>query len=258
MLDTILNIGTHPLDDTDFQNTCKYTLDKNGVLVLKDFFRPEAVKTVLAEGHNLRKLAYFCSSEHTVYLSPQTSDLPAAHPRNRMVASSKGCITDDQIAANSPLRLLYEDTTFKSFLCAVLNEDVLYPYADPLSSLNLNYAEPGQELGWHFDNSSFSITLMIQKPERGGGFEYIAALRDADKREMNYNGVENVLDGKCRALSLNLDAGDLVLFRGRNAIHRVTPVEGGKTRMLAVLAYNSAPGISLSSSARMAFFGRLE
>ena len=48
-----------------------------------------------------------------------------------------------------------------------------------------------------------------------------------------------------------------VMFRGRDAIHRVAPVEGTATRMLAVLAYNAEPGVSLSESARMTFFGRL-
>ena len=55
-----------------------------------------------------------------------------------------------------------------------------------------------------------------------------------------------------------MDAGALVLFRGRNALHRVTPVEGERTRMLVVLAYNAKPGISLSESARMTFYGRLQ
>jgi len=47
------------------------------------------------------------------------------------------------------------------------------------------------------------------------------------------------------------------LFRGRNSMHRVTPVKGCRTRMLAVLAYNIEPGISLSESARLTFYGRL-
>ncbi len=54
-----------------------------------------------------------------------------------------------------------------------------------------------------------------------------------------------------------MDAGALVLFRGRNAIHRVTPNESDRTRMLVVLAYNSQPNIALSESARMTFYGRL-
>ncbi len=180
-----------------------------------------------------------------------------SHPRNREVNSTKGCITDDMIAADSPLRQLYDDALFQSFLCEVLDEEALYPYADPLSSINLHYAPQDKELGWHFDNSSFAITLLVQKPLGGGRFQYVKDLRDADAGEMNYAGVAAVLDEQHPVDELAMDAGDLVLFRGRNSLHRVTPTEGDVTRMLAVLAYNTAPGIALSETARLTFYGRL-
>ena len=72
------------------------------------------------------------------------------------------------------------------FLCAVLSEQELHEYADPLSGINLHYASEGQELGWHFDNSSFAITLLVEKPESGGAFEYVKDVRDADAGEMNF------------------------------------------------------------------------
>ena len=82
-------------------------------------------------------------------------------------------------------------------------------------------------------------------------------LRDADRGEMNYAGVSQVLDGERAVKTLAIEEGDLVLFRGRNAMHRVTPTEGDTTRMLVVLAYNAQPDIALSESARMTFYGRL-
>jgi len=54
-----------------------------------------------------------------------------------------------------------------------------------------------------------------------------------------------------------MDAGSLVLFRGRDSMHRVTPNETDITRTLVVLAYNALPNIELSESARMTFYGRL-
>jgi len=45
----------------------------------------------------------------------------------------------------------------------VLNEESLYKYDDNLSSINIHFAKTGQELGWHFDNSSFAITLANTK-----------------------------------------------------------------------------------------------
>ena len=82
-------------------------------------------------------------------------------------------------------------------------------------------------------------------------------VRNADSGEMNYDLSRRILDGEVPTRTLSMDAGALVLFRGRNSMHRVTPVIGNRTRMLVVLAYNTEPGISLSESARMTFFGRL-
>lgn len=98
---------------------------------------------------------------------------------------------------------------------------------------------------------------MIRNPEDGGTFEHVKAAREADLGEMNYALSGQILDGEVPVQSLAMSAGALVLFRGRNAMHRVTPVKGGRTRMLAVLGYNTEPGSSLSESARMTFYGRL-
>ena len=81
-------------------------------------------------------------------------------------------------------------------------------------------------------------------------------MRDADSGEMNFEGVERVLSGELEPSKLSVDAGDLTLFRGRNAIHRVTPTQGSITRLLAVLAYNNMPGVALSASARKTFYGK--
>ena len=75
---------------------------------------------------------------------------------------------------------------------------------------------------------------------------------------MNYAGVEAVLDEKTKSSHLTVEPGTLVLFRGRNSMLRVTPTVGDRIRILVVFAYNSEPGIALSESARMTFFGRLE
>ena len=121
----------------------------------------------------------------------------------------------------------------------------------------MHYAHDGQELGWRFDNSSFAITLLLQAPEAGGRFEYMKDLRDAEAGDLNFAGVADLLDGKTTPDSLAITPGSLVLFRGRNAIHRVTPTKGQTPRYLVVLAYNDAPDIALSEAARMTFFGRL-
>ncbi|MEM8505455.1 MAG: 2OG-Fe(II) oxygenase [Cyanobacteria bacterium P01_D01_bin.1] len=245
---------------------CKRSLDNDGALVLRNFLQAGAIASIQAEGRNNQHLAHYTTKRHNIYLAPPDPNYPSDHPRNRTVATSKGCITTDQIPSNSALRTLYVAPLFREFLCAVLNEASLYEYADPLSSINLHYASEGQELGWHFDNSSFAVTLLIQRPKSGGVFEYVENVCNADNHETNsptskqpnYELANKVLDGKAVPKTLTMDAGTLVLFRGHNAIHRVTPVVGDRTRMLVVLAFNTEPGISLSESARLTFFGRLK
>ncbi|MEM7719128.1 MAG: 2OG-Fe(II) oxygenase [Pseudomonadota bacterium] len=255
-LGEIVDLARHPVETPAFRAACRVKLDETGVLVLPDFLTKPALAQILTEAQAGRDKAYFCTQEHSVYLAPDPS-FPEDHPANRRVVSSKGCICDDDVAAGSPLRALYEADGFKSFVKAVVGQGGLYPYADPLSSINIHYAERGQELGWHFDNSSFAITLLLQKPDAGGRFEYVTDLRDTASGDMNYRGVEALLDGELKPNVLEMEPGALVLFRGRNSVHRVSPNESDRTRILAVLAYNAEPGVSLSESARMTFFGRL-
>jgi hypothetical protein len=247
----------HPITDREYRDKCRDALDRDGVLTLQGFFTLQAINQATEEGISLFNDAYFCKSSHNIYLTPTDTDLPQDHPHNRQVISSKGLVGDDQVPDGSPLKTLYRDAAFKSFVAHVVGQDQLYPYADPLSSVNIHYAGEGQELGWHFDNSSFAITLLLDKPQAGGVFEYVRDLRNADAGDMNYDGVAAVLDGKVKPRQLQMDPGTLVLFRGRNSLHRVTPTEGKKVRLLAVLAYNSKPGIELSESARTTFYGRL-
>jgi hypothetical protein len=257
-LASIVNLDRFALGDALLQAQCKQQLDEQGALVLDGFLTEQALGCVLAESEKKQSLAYFTQQKHNVYISDPDPAFPDEHPRNSLVASSKGCITDDLIDEDSPLRVLYGSPLFHAFLCAVLGEAELFPYADTLSSINVHYASEGQELGWHFDNSSFATTLLIQKPEAGGEFEYIGAMQFKENGERDYDSVGALLRGTPpeAPVALEIEAGSLVLFRGRNAIHRVTPVVGDTTRVLVVFAYNTEPGIALSESARKTFYGR--
>lgn len=253
----IVDLKAFPIEDAAFRAACKKEFDETGVFMMPGFVQKDAIATVRDEGIANKDKVFKSTSQHNVYLTPADNGFAKDHARNRLVTSSKGCITDDLMPQDSPLRTLYDAPVFRSFLCDVLGEEAMHEYADRLSSINLHFAEKGEELGWHFDNSSFAITLMVQPPEKGGTFEYVNAVRDADSGEMGFEKVDEILDGKAPVETVVADAGTLVFFRGRNSIHRVAPNEGEQTRILAVLAYNAEPGVELSESARMTFYGRL-
>lgn len=256
-IQNIIDLDECPLGNANFTELCQKKIDENGVLTLPKFLNEQVIKYLVEEGSAAQHKAFYSNSTHNVYLTKNNPDYDDKHVFNRQVVSSKGCITDDQISENSPLKTLYQSNIFRDFLAKVLNEQKLYEYEDPMSSINVHYASEGQELGWHFDNSSFAITLLLQAPEAGGSFEYIKDFRDSEAGEMNFEGVESLLDGIKKPEFLKVEPGTLVLFRGKNSIHRVTPTRGNKTRMLVVLAYNTKPGVSLSKSAQMTFFGRV-
>lgn len=251
-----INTDAHPIGDAAYVAHCRKILDERGALVLEGFFRPDAIEQIVADVSKHADDAFYANSTHNVYLTPPNAELADDHPFNRQVASSKGLIADDQLSEGSPLRDVYNDDGFRSFLCGVLGIDEIHAYADPLSSINVHFAGAGRELGWHFDNSSFAVTMLLQQPEGGSRFEYVPNVRDADAGEMGFDRVNAVLDGEADTQLLEFDPGALVLFRGRNALHRVTPTEGDTTRLLAVFAYNNKPNVRLSDSAMQTFFGR--
>jgi len=255
--ENIINLEQHPIQESDYSKSCKDQLDSTGALVMEDFLNSDTVESLQAEARELRPLAYFCHQNHNAYLLDPDTDFPAEHIRNLEQVSDKGCITHDQVPENSLLRTLYEWPDFRKFLKQVLCEPV-FPYADTLSSININYYEQGQQLGWHFDNASFAVTLMLQSPGQGGEFEYREKVRNSEKDDSAFADTEAVIKGKLQLKTLAMGDGSLVLFRGRNSLHRVAPVVSEHARILVTLNFNTEPGIMLSELARMAFFGRIE
>ena len=63
---------------------------------------------------------------------------------------------------------------------------------------------------------------------------------------------------KKKPKKLDASDGTLILFYGRNYLHRVTPVESDIPRILITLNYNQEENIELSENARLTFFGRVK
>lgn len=252
-----INVSAHPITNPEYVAECRSALNAEGALVLDAFFSAESIAEIVAASAPREPHAYYANSTHNVYLTNNDPDFASDHPRNRQIVSSKGLIADDDVPADSPLRAVYDDDDFRSFLCGVLGISAIHSYDDDLSSINVHFAAEGMELGWHFDNSAFAVTMLLQAPEAGGVFEYVPQVRNADAGDQAYEAVGQILDKVTPVETLSFDPGALVLFRGRDAIHRVTPTEGDTTRLLVVFAFNDEPNVKLSDSALLTFYGRL-
>lgn len=230
-------------------------LAARGSLVLPEFLKPEAVEAILAEHAPRFDEAYYCRKDHNVYLAPQDSALPDDHPGNRLQVSDLGCLAWDQIGDDSLLGRLYDWPDLWAFLAALLGYPRLYPYDDPLGSVNLNLFQPGQQLGWHYDNADFAVTLMLQPAADGGVYEYLPGFRDRPDKDGVALGA--VLEGvRDNILELTQGAGALVVFRGRRSLHRVTPVAAGRPRIVVVFSYDTEPGRRLTAHTQELFYGR--
>ena len=255
---SIIDFNKHPINDFNYIQKCNSLIKKNSLLVLENFLLDKSLKNILNEAKKLEDKAYYCQQQHTILLTKQSNSLDKKDPLNRLMTSDKGCVPHDLISRRSDLNTLYNSDIFKSFVRKVLNLDKIFPYADNLSSINLNYYQKGQQLGWHFDNASFAITLMIQSSTSGGEFEYITEGRDSKSNFVDKKLISNAIDGVYQPKKLNVNDGTLILFYGRNYLHRVTPVQSDTPRILITLNYNEESNIKLSENARLTFFGRTD
>ena len=256
-INSIIDCNKHPIDDLNYIQECNSLIKNNSLLVLENFLLDKSLKSILNEAKQLEDKAYYCEQQHTILLSKQSDSLDKKDPLNWLMTSDKGCVPHDLITHRSDLNTLYNSDIFKSFIKNVLNLENIFPYADNLSSINLNYYQKGQQLGWHFDNASFAITLMIQSSTLGGEFEYITEGRDSNVNYIDKKLISDVIEGKSKANLLDVSEGTLILFYGRNYLHRVTPVQSETPRILITLNYNEENHIELSENARLTFFGRV-
>ena len=258
-LKNIIDFKLHPINDLNsYAKDCSSELQKNAILVLKNFLTKETLFELQREAQKLHGKAYYCSRNHNVLLTERNFQLDDKHPCNIDVTSSKGCVPHDLIPQDSHLRSIYNSIIFQNFIQSLMLVDKIHPYSDELSSINYNYYEKNQQLGWHFDNASFAISLMIQSSISGGNFQYVADARNVEENSINIQLIDSVLQNKHPVQELQVEEGTLIFFNGSNYLHRVTPVTSNKHRVLATLNYNLEENIKLSEQARLTFFGRVQ
>jgi hypothetical protein len=204
----------------------------------------------------LAPLGYPNDATHNAYFDDEIDEsLPGDHPRRILVRSAQKAVAMDLLPAGFAPRAIYESEDVTRFVAAVLEQDVLYRSADPLDGCNMTVYEEDDELGWHFDQSEFSVTLMIQRSDSGGDFEYVPLVRTPE--DERYDDVRAVLQGTSdRVRLLDSEPGTLAFFRGRFSLHRVPPIGGPIPRMNSVLTYTAEPGHKLSAMAQQLYYGR--
>jgi hypothetical protein len=256
----IVDLERYPLVDLasdrrqQLVDRCRADLRAEGACQLDRLLLPGAVGVVVEEALRLSPMAFRTEAVHNVYFVDIPSDPDEDDLRGVAVRSAKRALSWKHLDGASPLSVLYQWDGLVSFLREVLELPSLYRDADPVGACSVMFYDENDELGWHFDNSEFAVTLMLQASENGGAFEFVPAIRDLE--DEHAGAVRAILAGEQeRVRSLDIELGTFTLFQGRYSLHRVTPITGDRPRINAVLAYATEPGHQLTPLTRELFYG---
>ena len=242
-LKTIVDLEKYPIQELRSQkikeliSKCKDELDQFSCSTIPNFILPQSLEVMNEELKNKIDKVYMSNKSINSYLySKDDPSLSKNHPKRIFMERDNGYLNSDLFEKNSEMKFLYEQEELLKFISACLGVSPIYRWADPLACHAYNVMKPEGVLPWHFDSCEFTLSLMIQKPEKGGIFEYCPFIREPGNE--NFDEVKKVLDGdRTRVRQLKLEPGDLQIFKGRFTLHRVTKVEGNKPRYLCIPAY---------------------
>lgn len=263
-LGDLVDLGRYPIDlprSAAFEHLLvdlRRELAEDGCAVLPGFVHAAGIAQLVAEADCVASKAHHSSARTNAYFSKDDPRLSVDHPLRQFYERSNAFVPADHFGADSPLRQIYEAPSFMPFIRAALQEpeDRFYRYDDPLADVIINMVEEGDGFPWHFDTNNYTVTLVIQNPEEGGAFEYVPNLRNAE--DENFSGVARVLSGqRTQVRRIDLQPGDLQIFRGRYSLHRVAPMQGRRRRYVGIFSFVETKGMCGGVERSRQLYGRV-
>jgi len=241
-LNEIINLEKYPINDTgslkyrELTNYTRKQLNEDGCCVLPNFIKPDSIRRMKNEvDKNLSKI-YFTSDKHNPYFTKDDKTLPEDHPKKIFSVRQSGYLNSNDLEIESDLNKFYDLEEMLKFTSDSLEVFPLYKWADPLGKNPYSVMHTNHYFPWHFDGNEFTLSILVQKAGKGGLFEYVPDLRNKDNE--NFEDVTKVLKGdRQKVKSLDLNPGDLQIFKGRFSMHRVTKIEGRISRYIALPCY---------------------
>lgn len=261
-----VNLARYPIEDLGSSRyqalvkRCREQFDDAVSCHLPDFLRTDAIANALREIDQKQNLAHLYiqhrgaynledprTAAHAVTLNPED---PRAMPHRR----HQYWIGTDDLSGSCPVKSIYDWPNLTQFVRDVLDVPELYTVDDPLMRVLINVHRKGDELGWHVDSHDYAVTILLREAGQGGLYQYVPMTGPGDS---NFDYAANLFQGDLsRVRTVPMGPGSMVIFRGRNTLHRVTPVGGGENRVLALLAYDPVPGRNFGPSFRRNLLNR--
>jgi len=229
-------------------------LAQDGCAVLKGFVSAKGLSALKVEADSVSSKGHRSFNRTNPYFTRDDPELGVDDPRRAFSDRSNNFIPADNFLPSGALRTIYNFPAFDPFIKECLEEKYFYRYADPLADVIINMATSGSGFPWHFDTNNFTVTLAIQNAEEGGTFEYAPNIRASGE---NFSEVRKVLDDQSdKVVKLELEPGDLQLFRGRYSLHRVAPLSGETPRYVAIFSYVEEPDMVATPERCKQLYGR--
>ncbi|MFZ1060087.1 MAG: 2OG-Fe(II) oxygenase [Candidatus Rokuibacteriota bacterium] len=202
------------LGGVDVERARREYWDQNECLFLERFLPPEVVER---------------------HLLPEVDKLRPNVHRNYIPGHKKGgAISYYTLSEKAPLFLaLYKSPAFIDFVSRLTGARARpCPDADPHACALYFYTEPGDHMGFHYDNSYYRgdrYTILLGLVQRTEHCRLVARLyRDDPTRET-------------REVQLAYGPGALVIFNGPKLYHAVTPLAEGEERIVLTMEYVTNP-----------------
>lgn len=291
-----MNTSKYPwLDDLESPEaaeairSARRVYQSDGAVIFHDFITNAALQEATAIANALDATAFTTDDVHTPYLEDISSDYPINSIYNHQMQTRVASIAYDELPKESSLPNLYRDPRLLGLVKRIVGVAELYLSNDPLGCCSINVFRPGDFHSFHFDESEFSTTLMLQDDSEGGGlFQYTPPLKSSptdlalaevasaiesyDDRRKNIDSGSNAAPFAEQATSsanvavapppppplhtLDFSPGTLSIFSGSKSLHRVTTVRGSKSRLVAVLTFSNVPNFCNSTKVQQLFWGR--
>ncbi|MGB4074128.1 HalD/BesD family halogenase [Pseudomonas sp.] len=144
-------------------------------------------------------------------------------------------VSRNNVFEHAPLiSQLYSDSGLIQFLAKLARSAVITCPYEPEQIVVNKMNEDGDTHGWHWDDYSYSLVLVLEAPERQNGaqVEYV----DGTSWDKASAQVQHYLDTKT-IQSLELASGSAYVLLGKRVMHRVSPLKGTDTRKIICFSY---------------------
>jgi len=195
----IINFEKYPINKNNsskYKDLVQYNrdlLDNDGCCVLPNFIKTDSIQKMKDEvDRNLSKI-YFTSDKHNPYFTKDDKTLPENHPKRIFTVRQSGYLNSDDLEKNSDLNKFYDLEEMLKFVSDSLEVFPLHTWADPLGKNPYSVMHTNHYFPWHFDGNEFTLSILVQKAEKGGLFEYAPDIRSKDNER--FEEVGKVLKG---------------------------------------------------------------